>query len=142
MSLIHMAAARNNFRKALMEMPVSVAQTVEQNDAFRFDALTLLDRAKAKFKELEQAPPGDAAAVAQAALEPMHLTVKALLAARGFKGFSTSASLKLIRLIYGRENMDKALQGYLDVQAMKLQGTGARQALSALLNTASRFLTE
>jgi HEPN domain-containing protein len=137
-----MAAARTNSRKVLKGMAQIVAQTVELNDAFRFDALTLLNRAKARFNALEQDAPGDSAAAAQAALEPMHLAVKALLAARGYKGLSVSSSLELLRGIYGKELPEKILQGYLDVQAMKIQGAGARQALSALLSTASRLLTE
>lgn len=128
--------------KILQAMPQSVAQTVELNDAFRFDALTLLNRAKAKFNALEQDSPADSATAAQAALEPMHLAVKALLAARGFRGLSVTASLELLREIYGKDLPEKILQGYLDVQAMKIQGAGARQALSALLSTASRLLTE
>lgn len=123
-------------------MPQSVAQTVELNDAFRFDALTLLNRAKAKFNALEQEPPADSIAAAQAALEPMHLAIKALLAARGFKGLSVVSSLELVRKIYGVNIQDSILQGYLDVQAMKIQGAGARQAMSALISTASRLLTE
>jgi len=132
----------NNSKKILKGMAQSMVQTVEMNDSFRFDALTLLNRAKARFTALEQDPPADSAAAALAMLEPMHLAVKALLAARGYKGLSVSSSLGLLRRIYGKELPEKILQGYLDVQSMKIQGDGARQALSALLSTASRLLTE
>jgi len=139
---IPMAAKKGDSRKILQALPISVAQTVELNDAFRFDALTLLNRAKAKFNSLEQASPADSVATAQSALESMHLAVKALLAARGYRGLSITSSLSLLRGIYGKDIPEKILEGYLDVQAMKIQGTGARQALSALLSTASKLLTE
>jgi len=137
-----MTPNRSNPKGILKAMHQSVAQTVELNDAFRFDALTMLNRAKARFNALEQESPADSVASAQAALEPMHLAVKAMLAARGYRGLSVTSTLELLRAIYGKNLPESILQGYLDVQAMKIQGAGARQALSALLNTASRLLTE
>ena len=133
-----MVAIRNNFKQVLAGLPPALAQTVEWGDSFRFEALTLLDRAKAKFAELEKQADGGGATV----LEPMHLTMKALLAARGFRSLGTAASLQLLKTIYRKEIPEKLLQQFTEVQALKLQGSPARQALSSFISTASRLLTE
>lgn len=137
-----MATIRNDFRQALGQLPPALAQTVETGDSFRFEALGLLDRAKARFNALEKIPAGDDAGVGIAALESMHLITKALLSARGFHSLSTASAIALLRAIYGKDIPEEILSRYQQVQSMKLQGAQARQALSAYISTASKLLTE
>ncbi len=137
-----MVSLRNNFKQTLAGLPPALAQTVECGDSFRFEALTLLDRAKAKFNELDRKTLPDGAAMGTAVLEPMHLVVKALLAARGFRSLGTASSLELLKILYGTSLPANLLQQFANVQALKLQGTGARQAISAFIDTASRLLME
>ncbi len=134
------ASTRDNSRKHLRTLDTAAAQTVQYNDALRFDALTLLDRAKTRFGEIERSNPADGAALAVAVTEPFHLATKALLAARGFRALSVGASIDLLRSLYGKELADQHVQNYLDVQSLRLQGPKAQAALSSFMDAVSRLL--
>ena len=128
--------------KLLAGLPLWITATVEPNEALRHEAPTLLEQAKTRLAEIEAKPPTDSAAIAVAVLHPFHLVVKALLAAKAMKSFSTRASLELLRLLYGDALPENVMQLYVDVQKVKIQGAKSIQAAKSFLDHASQLIAK
>lgn len=119
-----------------------VGTTAEHSETFRFEALTLLETAKTKLAEIEARPAADTAAVSVAVLHPMHLVVKALLAAKGVKARSVRAQLDLLPALYGSALPAERLADYVGVQRLTIQGPKAVEATKALIAAAASLLTQ
>src|SRR5688572_12275435 len=95
-----MSAPKAATLRAMSALPLWAGVTVSRDESYRFEALTLLETAGTRLAEIEAKLPADSASIAVAALHPMHLTVKALLAAKGYKSSSTRATVDLLRHLY------------------------------------------
>ncbi len=137
-----MAPTKTNTAKVLAGLPQWLTATTEHNESFRFEALTLLEQARSKLAEIEAKPPPDAAATAVAALHPLHLVVKALLAAKAMKSYSTRASLELLHLLYGEEIPESLIQQYVGVQSVRIQGAKSLEAAKSFIATATQLLAK
>jgi hypothetical protein len=136
-----MAQARSTAARTLLALPPWLAATTEYNESFRFDSLTMLEAAKTRLAEIEAKPPADASSVAVAVLHPVHLTVKALLAAKGVKARSTRATVDLLRVLYDGAITPELIAGYVGVQRVEIQGARAVDAAKALIAAAATLLT-
>jgi hypothetical protein len=134
-------APRLNASRLLAELPRWLSAVVEHSESYRFEALTLLEAAKTRLAEIEAKPPADAAAAAIALGPPLHGIVKALLAARGLKSFSTRASLELLGRLYAGDLPPTQIQALASLQALKLQGSQAIAAARVFADAATRMLT-
>jgi len=137
-----MASTRTTPSKLIADLPFWVAATVERNESFRFEALTLLEQGKAKLAEIEAKPPADSSSVAVAVLHPMHLAVKALLSAKGYRAYSTRATLDLLRLLYAGDLPESRLQAFIGVQGLTIQGAKSIEAAKALLDFTAQLLSK
>src|SRR5689334_17199797 len=95
-----MSSAKAATARAMSSLPLWAGVTVSRDESYRFEALTLLETATTRLAEIEAKLPADSASIAVAALHPMHLTVKALLAAKGYKAHSTRATVDLLGHLY------------------------------------------
>ncbi len=137
-----MASPKTSPNRLIAELPAWIASTVERNESFRFEALTLLEQARAKLTEIEAKPPADSSSVAVAVLHPMHLAVKALLAAKGYRAYSTRATIDLLRLLYDGDLPESRTQSYIGVQGLRIQGAKALEAARALLDFSTQLLSK
>lgn len=135
-----MANATPKITKEISKLPPWISVAIEHSDSFRFEALSLLENAQGKLSAIEAKPSADAAATAVAALQPMHMAIKALLAAKAMKARSVRASLNLVQILYGDEVPASLLQQYVDVQGMKTQGVKAIDAAKSFLGTATELV--
>lgn len=137
-----MASTKTPQSKLVADLPFWVAATIERNESFRFEALTLLEQARAKLAEIEAKPPANTASVGIAVLHPMHLAVKALLSAKGYRAFSTRATVDLLRLLYAGDLPESRIQSYVGVQGLTIQGAKAIEAAKALLDFTAQLLSK
>lgn len=135
-----MSTPRAAGARALSALPLWAGVTVSRDESFRFEALTLLETAATRLAELEARPPADSASIAVAALHPMHLTVKALLAAKGYKAHSTRATVDLLRHLYEGALPPERVADFTGVQSLTVQGARAMDAARTLLADAKRLL--
>ena len=133
-----MAAPKTLSTKLAAQLPAWIGSVVEHNDSYRFEALTLLDRARARLTEIEAKPPADSVAAASAALEPLHLALKALLAAKAARSLGTRASLELLPVLYADEAPDP--RPFTDVQNVKVQGAQAIAAAKSFVEAVGKLL--
>lgn len=127
-------------QKAVAGLSPAIAATIERNDSFRFEALTLLEQARAKLAAIEAKPPADSSSVGVAALEPIHLAAKALLAGHGYRAYGTAGLLELLRLLYAGQLPEERLRQFVGVQALRIQGAKSLEAARAFLDTAAQLL--
>jgi hypothetical protein len=123
-------------------LPEWVRATIAHDESFRFEALTLLEQAKAKLAGVGARPPGDSSSVAVAVLPPMHLAVKALLAAKGYRATSMRGQLALLRVLYGGSFPPALADTYVGVQAVRVQGATALEAAQAFVDAAAGILSK
>lgn len=135
-----MARARNPETRAVEALPRWVRLTIERDDSFRFEAIGLLDQARARLNALAASPPADGAAVAAAAATPLHLANKALLAARGYRSLSVRGTEELLGICYGKNLPEGAVDRMKSIIGMKLQGAGAIAAVGSHIESATRLL--
>ena len=135
-----MDAAATRSALLIAHLPAWIGPVVEYNDSYRFEALGLLEEAKTKLTELKAKPPADSAAAASAALHPLHLALKALLAARAVKSLSTQASLAVAQTLYEDRVPAGLLETFTDVQGMKIQGGKAIEAAERFTEAVSKLL--
>lgn len=135
-----MASARVLATRLTAGLPAWLAATVEHNESFRFEALTLLAQARTRLAEIEAKPPADPSSVAVAVLHPFHLAVKGLLAAKGVKVHATRAALALLPLLYAGALPAERIESYVQVQGLKLQGAKSIEAAKAFLAAADALL--
>lgn len=136
-----MAQARSTAARTLQSLPPWIGATTEYNESFRFESLTMLEAAKTRLAEIEAKPPADTSSVAVAVLHPLHLTVKALLAAKGVKARSTRAAVDLLRVLYDGAVTPELIAGYVGVQRVEIQGAKAVDAAKALIAAAATLLS-
>lgn len=127
-------------QKAVAGLTPAIAATIERNDSFRFEALTLLEQARAKLAAIEAKPPADSSSVGVAALEPLHLAAKALLAGHGYRAYGTQSMVALLRLLYAGQLSEDRIQSYIGVQGLKIQGAKSLEAAKAFLDAAAQLL--
>jgi hypothetical protein len=137
-----MASTKHSPNKLIADLPLWIAATVERNESFRFEALKYLEQATTKLAEIEAKPPADSSSVAVAVLFPMHLAVKALLAAKGYRATSTRSTLELLRLLYEGDLPESRTQSYVGVQSLRIQGPKAIEAARALLDFSKQLLSK
>ena len=137
-----MASTKSSPNKLIADLPLWIGATIERNESFRFEALKLLEQAGTKLAEIEAKPPVDTSSVAVAALFPMHLAVKALLAAKGYRAYSTRATLELLRILYEGDLPESRTQTYIGVQGLRIQGTKALEAARALIDFSKQLLSK
>jgi len=125
---------------AVAGLAPAVAATIERNESFRFEALTLLEQGRAKLAAIEAKPPADSSSVGVAALEPLHLGAKALLAGKGYKATGTRGVLDLLRILYKGQLPEERLQSFIGVQALRIQGPKSLEAARAFLDAAASLL--
>ena len=135
-----MARANNPETRAVEALPRWVRLTIEQDDSFRFEAIGLLDQARARLNALAASPPTDGALAAAAAVTPLHLANKALLAARGYRSLSTRGTEELLGICYGKNLPEGAVERMKSVIGLKLQGASAIEAVGSYIESATRLL--
>src|SRR5689334_22700626 len=135
-----MAPTRTPASRLVASLSPWLGATAEHSETFRFEALTLLESAKTKLAEIEAKPPADASSTSVAVLHPMHLAVKALLAAKGVKARSTRATLELLPALYAGALPAERIADYVGVQRLEIQGAKAIEATRALLTVAGSLL--
>jgi len=128
-------------RLASDRLPRWIRQAVEHDGSYRFAALSLLDRARTLMAEAEAKPPADSAAAALAALPPMHLAIKALLAAKGYRSHGMRPTLDLVGILYEDGPLSRMTDDYAAVQSLKIQGKEALAAARALVDAVGKELT-
>lgn len=128
--------------KVLAEMPAFLAATVQRDDALRFAALGLLEKARSRAEDISADPPADSAAAALAALPVIHLTIRALLAARGLRSFSVRASLFLLRVLYPSDLPEETIAKLSRVQTLTLKGGDALAAARSFTDLAEKLLSK
>lgn len=133
-----MAAGQDSPTRVAADLPAWIGDVVEHSDSYRFEALTLLGEAESRLRDLAANPPADSAVAAAAALPPMHLALKALLAAKAARSYSTRASLELLPILYAEEA--PATDAFVSVQSLKLQGAKAIAAARSFVGAASKLL--
>lgn len=124
---------------AMAAMPKWVTETVEQSESFRFEALTLLERARSKHVEISMKPFPESGAVAF--LEPLHLTVSALLAARGFRAGSLRGAVELLKALYPGDFTDELLESYVLAHKSSIDMARAANSTTSFVDIATRLLT-
>ncbi len=132
--------AKTAEQQAVAGLSPAVTATIERNETFRFEALTLLELGRNKLAAIEAKPPADSSSVGVAALEPFHLGVKALLAGKGYKAYGTRGTLDLLRILYRSDLPEERVQSYIGVQALRIQGAKSLAAARAFLDTAASLL--
>lgn len=137
-----MASTKTSPNRLIADLHLWIAATVERNESFRFEALKLLEQADTRLAEIEAKPSADASSVAVAVLHPMHLTVKALLSAKGYRALSTRSALELLRLLYEGELPESRAQSFVGVQSLRIQGGKAIEAARALIDFAKQLLSK
>ena len=135
-----MALARTPASRLVAGLSPWAGATAEHSESFRFEALSLLESAKTKLAEIEAKPPADASSTSVAVLHPMHLAVKALLAAKGVKARSTRATLDLLPGLYAGVLPPERIADYVGVQRLEIQGAKAIEATRTLLAAAGALL--
>ena len=125
----------------MSSLPLWAGVTVSRDESYRFEALTLLETATTRLAEIEAKMPADSASVAVAALHPMHLTAKALLAAKGYKSSSTRATVDLLKHLYDGALPPERVAEFVGVQSLTVQGAKSIDAAKALLTAAKTLLT-
>lgn len=116
-----------------------MGETVEQNESFRFEALTLLEKARSKHVELSMKPFSELGSVAF--LEPLHLIVSALLAAKGFRAGSLRAAVELLKALYPGDFTEEMLESYIMAHKNSLDMSRAADSTTAFVDIATRLLT-
>ncbi len=124
-------------------MSTWLTSTLERNESLRFEALGLLDQARAKMQEAEgqgEAPaPGKDAA--QTAVTILHLTGKSLLAARGFRALSARLAVVMLKAYYPNDIPDSLLTRCGQVQGFAVKGQEALAVAREFLETAEKILS-
>ncbi len=133
------AAAR---AAAATATPLWAGVTVSHDESYRFEALTLLEQAGTRLAEIEAKPPVDSASVGVAVLHPMHLTVKALLAAKGYRAHSTRATVDLLRHLYEGALAPERVTDFTGVQGLTIQGAKSIAAAKTLLGAAKDLVSK
>lgn len=128
--------------RALASLPLWAGMTVTRDESLRFEALTLLETAATRLAEIEAKPPADGPSIAVAVLHPMHLTVKALLAAKGYKAHSTRATVDLLKHLYDGSLAAERVADFTGVQSLTIQGAKAIDAAKTLLGAAKTLLAQ
>jgi hypothetical protein len=128
--------------RAIEEMPSFLAATIERNEALRFTALGLLDKARARIEDIAAQPPADAVAAALAALPPLHLAARSLLAARGIRSFNARASFSLLRILYPASLPDSLVTRLAQIQSLTLQGGEAIKTARFFVDLAGKLLNK
>jgi hypothetical protein len=128
-------------RRATDRLPRWLLPVVERDEAFRFTALSLLDRARTLVTETEAKPPADSAAAALAALAPMHLALSAVIAAKGYRSLGMRPTLDLVGILYEDGPLAALAEKFAAVQALKIQGQDAIAAARELVDAAGKALT-
>ena len=132
--------AKAGSRNPAEQLPRWFHPLVEHSESYRFTALILFDRARAQLAETAKKPSPDSAAAEHAALSSMHLTVKALLAARGFQVHGVRPALELVRILYEDAALRSLTAKYSEVLSLKVRGAEAVSTARALFATAEKTL--
>jgi len=123
----------------ITDIPRWISETIEQNESFRFEALTLLERARSKHVEISMKPFPESGSAAF--LEPLHLIASALLAAKGFRAGSLRGAVELMGKLYPGDITKEMLECYVLAHKSSLDKARAEESTIAFVEIATRLLT-